>query len=136
MSGLGVCRPHNSGGRAPERIGHRSARGHTSTGQRRAQCRSGRGPLVSPRAADGSVARVIREPVRATPTSPAALLLPYGHRTAASRGKTNGRTAPTQAVPWHDRFHHSGIVAPAMPMPRAQQSRRARQDDCIARTMR
>jgi hypothetical protein len=26
-----------------------------------------------------------------------------GHRTAASRGETNGRTAPTQAVPWHDR---------------------------------
>jgi hypothetical protein len=40
------------------------------------RCRSGRGPLVSPRAADGCIARVIREPVRATPTSPAALLLP------------------------------------------------------------
>jgi hypothetical protein len=37
---------------------------------------NGRGPLVSPRAADGRIARVIREPVRATPTSPAALLLP------------------------------------------------------------
>jgi hypothetical protein len=32
--------------------------------------------LVSPRAADECIARVIREPVRATPTSPAALLLP------------------------------------------------------------
>jgi hypothetical protein len=40
------------------------------------RCRNGRGPLVSPRAADGCIARVIREPVRATPTSPAALLLP------------------------------------------------------------
>jgi hypothetical protein len=37
--------------------------------------RSGRGPLVSPRAADGCIARVIRESVRATPTSPAALPL-------------------------------------------------------------
>jgi hypothetical protein len=36
----------------------------------------GRGPFVSPRVADGCIARVIREPVRATPTSPAALLLP------------------------------------------------------------
>jgi hypothetical protein len=43
-----------------------------------------------------------------------------GHRTAASRGETNGRTAPTQAVPWHDRFHHSGVVVPAMPMPRTR----------------
>ena len=30
----------------------------------------GRGPLVSPRATDGCIARLIREPVRATPTSP------------------------------------------------------------------
>ena len=57
-------------------------------------------------------------------------------RTAASRGETNGRTAPTQAVPWHDRSYHSGVLVPAMPMPRAQKSRRARRDDCIARTMR
>jgi hypothetical protein len=41
-----------------------------------------------------------------------------GHRTAASRGETNGRTPPTKAVPWHDRFHHSGLVVPAIPMPR------------------
>jgi hypothetical protein len=40
-----------------------------------------------------------------------------GHRTAASRGETNGRTAHTQAVPWHDRFYHSGVVVPAMPLP-------------------
>jgi hypothetical protein len=46
-----------------------------------------------------------------------------GHRTAASRGETNGRTAPTQAVPWHDRSHHSGVVVPAMPMPRERSSR-------------
>jgi hypothetical protein len=46
-----------------------AARGHPRS-------RLGRGPLVSPRAADGCIARVIREPVRATPTSPAALLLP------------------------------------------------------------
>ena len=82
-----------------------------------------------------AVARVIREPVRATPTSPAALLL-IGHRTAAKRGETNGRTAPTQAVPWHDRFHHSGVVVPAMPMPRTQPSCRGRPDDCMARMMR
>jgi hypothetical protein len=36
----------------------------------------GRGLLVWPRAADGCIARMIREPVRAAPTSPAALLLP------------------------------------------------------------
>jgi hypothetical protein len=35
----------------------------------------GRGPLVSLRAADGCIAQVIREPVRATPMSPARLLL-------------------------------------------------------------
>jgi hypothetical protein len=58
------------------------------------------------------------------------------HRTAASRGETNGRTAPTQAVPWHDRFHHSGVVVPAMPMPRTQPSCRGRPDDCMARMMR
>jgi hypothetical protein len=46
-----------------------------------------------------------------------------GHRTAASRGETNGRTAPTQAVPRHDRFHHSGVDVPAMPMPRMQSRR-------------
>ena len=69
------------------------------------------------RAADGCIARVIREPVRATPTSPAALLLHVGHRTAASRGETNGRTAPTQTVLWLDRFHHSGVVVPTVPLP-------------------
>jgi len=41
-----------------------------------------------------------------------------GHRTAASRGETHGRTAPSQGVPWHDRFRHSGVVVPATPMPR------------------
>jgi len=49
-----------------------------------------------------------------------------GHRTAASRGETNVRTAPTMAVPWHDRFDHSGVVVPAMPMPRFQSSGRSR----------
>ena len=43
-----------------------------------ARYRIGRGPLVSLRAADGCITRVIREPVRATPTSPAALLVPSG----------------------------------------------------------
>jgi hypothetical protein len=41
-----------------------------------------------------------------------------GHRTAASRGETNGRAARTQAASWHDRSHYSGVVVPAMPMPR------------------
>jgi len=53
-----------------------------------------------PRAADGYIARVIREPVRATPTSPAAPLLPYGIGLLLRPGQPNGRTAPTQAVPW------------------------------------
>jgi hypothetical protein len=38
----------------------------------------GRGPLVLQRAADGRIARVIRAPVHAAPTLPAALLLPSG----------------------------------------------------------
>jgi hypothetical protein len=37
---------------------------------------NGRGPLVSPRAADGCIAPMMRKPIRATPTSPAAPLLP------------------------------------------------------------
>jgi hypothetical protein len=45
------------------------------------------------------------------------------HRTAASRGETNGRTAPTQAVAWHDRFQHSDVVVPAMPLRRRRPSR-------------
>jgi hypothetical protein len=40
-----------------------------------------------------------------------------GHRTAASRGETSGRTAPSHAVPLHDRCHHGGVAVPAMPMP-------------------
>jgi hypothetical protein len=52
------------------------------------------------------------------------------HRTAASRGETNGRTAPTQAV-HRDRFHHSGVVVPAMPMPRQHSPRLATTDDRI-----
>jgi hypothetical protein len=42
------------------------------------------------------------------------------HRTAASRGETIDRIAPTQGVPWHNRFHDSGVVVPAMPMPRSR----------------
>ena len=83
----------------------------------------GRGPLVSPRAADGCIAPMIRKPVRATADVTGRTTASVGHRTAASRGETNGRTAPTQAVPWHERFHHSGVVLPAMPMPRTHASR-------------
>jgi hypothetical protein len=36
----------------------------------------GRGPLVSPRAADGCIAPMIRKPLGATTTLPVALLLP------------------------------------------------------------
>jgi hypothetical protein len=55
------------------------------------------------------------------------------HRTAASRGETSGRTAPTQAVPWHDRFHHSGVVVPAMPLPRTHSCAPADADDSYPR---
>ncbi|MBV9681880.1 MAG: hypothetical protein JO046_08810 [Solirubrobacterales bacterium] len=54
-----------------------------------------RGSLVSPRAVDGCIARVIQEPVRATPTSPAALLVPSGIGLLLRAG-TNGRTTPTR----------------------------------------
>jgi hypothetical protein len=61
-------------------------------------CPVGRGPLVSPRVADGCTARVIREPVRATPTSPAALLLPWGIGLLL-RARNNGRTTRTRSCP-------------------------------------
>jgi hypothetical protein len=52
------------------------------------------------------------------------------HRTAASDGvPTAGPT--DSAVPWHDRFHHSPVVAPAMPMPRMRSHRTGRGDDRI-----
>ena len=54
-----------------------------------------------------------------------------GHRTAASPGEANSRPVPTQAAPWHDRFHHSGAVAPAMPLPRRRSSVAGRRDDRI-----
>jgi hypothetical protein len=54
-----------------------------------------------------------------------------GNGTAASRGETSGRTAPTQAVPGHDRFHHSGVVVPARPMPRTRSRGRSRRHDRI-----
>ena len=47
-------------------------------GSRSTKCSSWTRPLVSPRAADGCIAPMTRKPVRATPTSPVALLLPQG----------------------------------------------------------
>ena len=46
---------------------------------------------------------------------------------------TNGRTPRTQAVPWHDRFHHSGGVVPAMAMPRSGSSRPSQPRDRVRR---
>jgi hypothetical protein len=79
------------------------------------RCCSGRGPLVS-RARGGRLHRPgdpRAGPRHADVTGRATASVE--HRTAASRGETNGRTPPTQAVPWHDRFHHSSVVVLAMP---------------------
>jgi hypothetical protein len=97
---LSLSRPS---GHAPRR------RAHCSVGRRttRLAARGGRlhrpgDPRAGPRDADVTG--------RATAS--------VGHRTAASRGETNGRAARTQAASWHDRSHYSGVVVPAMPMPR------------------
>jgi hypothetical protein len=66
---------------------------------RRAHCSDGRGPLVSPRAADGCIVPMIRTPVRATPTSSAALLLPQGVGLLLRARKTNARTTATRPCP-------------------------------------
>jgi hypothetical protein len=42
---------------------------------------------------------MIRKPLGATTTSPVAATVSVGHRTAASRGETNGRTTPTRPCP-------------------------------------
>ena len=39
-------------------------------------------------------------------------------RTAASRGENERPRHRDSAVPWHDRFRHSGVVVPAIPLPR------------------
>jgi hypothetical protein len=66
-----------------------------------ARSRSGRGPLVSPRAADGCIAQERDDP-RAGPRDAdvtGRATASVGHRTAASRGETNGRTAPIRPCP-------------------------------------
>jgi hypothetical protein len=61
--------------------------------------RVGRGPLVSRRAADGCIARVIREPVRAMSTTPAALLLPKGIGPMLHAGKPTAGPHPVRPCP-------------------------------------
>ncbi len=71
-----------------------------TTGQlARSRFPSGRGPLVSPRSADGCIARVIRERVRATPPSPAALLLPEAMGLLLRAGKPAAGPHPLRPCP-------------------------------------
>ena len=52
----------------------------------------------------------------------------------AARPFVEGHRADS-AVPWHDRFHHSGVVAPAMPMPRSGSSAAPRPHDRVRRDL-